>query len=102
MATKIYTKEFKRVLPTLFKVKAAFRRAYGGELQVTDGVTDSAKFMTLKTTSTDVVIQNYSTDANVGFGTGTGKTSRFGERKEIKSVGTDVSYEGTLAIKLSS
>ena len=52
----------------------------------------------MKTSDTDVVIQEYSIDANVGFGTGTGNSSRFGERKEVKSVDTTVAYDGLLAI----
>lgn len=73
-------------------------RAFGGVLQVKDGVTENDTFMELKVSDTDVVIQNYSTDANVGFGTGTGNTSRFGQRKEVKSVNKQVSYDAPLAI----
>ncbi|MFP9055330.1 capsid protein, partial [Enterococcus faecalis] len=51
-----------------------------------------------KISDTDVVIQEYSTDANVGFGTGTGSTSRFGVRKEVKSVYKNVPYEAPLSI----
>lgn len=98
MAIKYYTKQYAGILPNLFAKKAAFLRAFGGTLQVKDGISQKDTFMELKTTDTDVVIQEYSTDANVGFGTGTGSTSRFGERKEVKSVDVEVGYEAPLAI----
>ncbi|OPX53982.1 capsid protein, partial [Oceanospirillum multiglobuliferum] len=71
---------------------------FGGALQVKDGISQKDTFMELKTSDTDVVIQAYSTDPNVGFGTGTGNTSRFGPRKEVKSVDVEVGYEAPLAI----
>lgn len=98
MAIKLYTKEFSGQLQDIFEKKTYFMPAFGGALQVKDGVKDSENFLHLKTSDTDVVIQNYSTDANVGFGTGTGKSTRFGDRKEIKSVDTQVPYEKPLAI----
>ena len=98
MAIKYFTKQYAGMLPDLFAKKAAFLRAFGGVLQVKDGVTENDTFMELKVSDTDVVIQNYSTDANVGFGTGTGNTSRFGQRKEVKSVNKQVSYDAPLAI----
>ena len=98
MAIKYFTKQYAGMLPDLFAKKAAFLRAFGGVLQVKDGVTENDTFMELKVSDTDVVIQAYSTDANVGFGTGTGNTSRFGPRKEVKSVNKQVSYDAPLAI----
>lgn len=98
MAIKIYTKEYAGMLQDIFEKKAYFMRAFGGALQTKDRVKDNENFLELKTSDTDVVIQAYSTDANVGFGTGTGKSIRFGERKEIKSVDTQVPYEAPLAI----
>lgn len=98
MAIKYYTKQYAGILPNLFAKKAAFLRAFGGTLQVKDGISQKDTFMEMKTTDTDVVIQEYSTDANVGFGTGTGNSSRFGERKEVKSVDVEVEYEAPLAI----
>lgn len=98
MAIKIYTKEYAGMLQDIFEKKAYFMRAFGGALQTKDGVKDNENFLELKTSDTDVVIQTYSTDANVGFGTGTGNTTRFGARKEIKSVDTQVPYEAPMAI----
>lgn len=98
MTIKYFTKQYAGMLPDLFAKKSAFLRAFGGVLQVKDGVNENDTFMELKVSDTDVVIQNYSTDANVGFGTGTGNTSRFGPRKEVKSVNKQVSYDAPLAI----
>lgn len=98
MTIKYYSKQLAGVLPTLFEKKTAFLRSFGGVIQIKEGAESNKDFMTLKTTDTDVVIQKYSTDPNVGFGTGTGKTNRFGERKEVKSVDTTVPYEAPLAI----
>lgn len=98
MAIKYFTKQYAGMLPDLFAKKSAFLRAFGGVLQVKDGVNENDTFMELKVSDTDVVIQAYSTDANVGFGTGTGNTSRFGPRKEVKSVNKQVSYDAPLAI----
>ncbi|MCK0852573.1 hypothetical protein MXX92_25975, partial [Escherichia coli] len=67
-------------------------------LQTKDGVSQNDTFLDLKVTDTDVVIQAYSTDENVGFGTGTGSSSRFGKRKEVKSVNKQVKYEAPLSI----
>lgn len=98
MAIKYYTKEFAGQLPDLFKSKTPFLRVFGGALQVKADAEYNDKFMDLKTTDTDVTIQSYSTGANVGFGTGTGNTNRFGTRKEIKSVDTTVAWESPLSI----
>ncbi|AMQ65701.1 major head protein [Streptococcus phage 9871] len=98
MTIKYFTKQYAGMLPDLFAKKSAFLRAFGGVLQVKDGITENDTFMELKVSDTDVVIQNYSTDANVGFGTGTGNTSRFGQRKEVKSVNKQVKYDAPLAI----
>lgn len=98
MATKIYTKEYAGMFANIFAKRARFLRSFGGQIQIKDGVKNTDNFLQLKTTEAEVLIQAYSTDVNVGFGTGTGSTSRFGPRKEIKAVETDVPYEAPLAI----
>lgn len=98
MAIKIYTKQYVGLLQNVFKTKQHFMRTFGGALQTKDGITNKDKFMTLKVSDTDVTVQSYSTDGNVGFSTGTGKSSRFGDRKEIISTDMDVPYEAPLAI----
>ena len=98
MAIKLYTKQYAGIVPDLFESRTHFLRSFGGTVQVHADAEYNDKFLTLKTTDTDVTIQAYSTDANVGFGTGTGNTSRFGPRHEVKSVDTTVAWETPLAI----
>lgn len=97
MAMKIWTTQYAGILPDLFRSQSFFLRAFGG-LQTLTNVEPDENFLRLKVSDTDVVIQNYSTDANVGFGTGTGSTSRFGTRKEVKSIDVQVPFDTPLAI----
>lgn len=99
MAEKEYAKQFMGILPNLFTSETFFLRAFGGKLQVKDGVKETDTFMELKVSDTaDVTLQEYSTDPNVAFGTGTGNSNRFGPRKEIKSINKQVGYDAPLAI----
>lgn len=98
MAIKLYTKQYAGMLPNLFSKKSHFLKSFGGTVQVKDGVSENDTFLNLKTSDTDVVIQAYSTDAAIGFGAGTANTSRFGERKEVKSIDSTIPYEAPLAI----
>lgn len=98
MAIKMYTKQYAGFLKDVFKKKQHFLNTFGGQLQVKDGITNKDKFMTLKISDTDVVIQKYDMGENVAFGTGTGNSNRFGNRKEVKSIDMDVEYEAPLAI----
>lgn len=98
MAIKKYTKQYAGILPDLFESRTHFLRSFGGTVQVHSDAEYNDKFLTLKTSDTDVTIQAYDTGANVAFGTGTGSTSRFGERHEVKSVDTTVEWETPLAI----
>ncbi|WP_288395058.1 capsid protein [uncultured Vagococcus sp.] len=99
MAEKEYAKQFMGILPNLFTSETFFLRAFGGKLQVKDGVKETDTFMELKVSdAADVTLQEYSTDPNVAFGTGTSNSSRFGPRKEIKSIDKQVGYEAPLAI----
>lgn len=98
MAIKIFTKQYAGLLEDVFEKKQLFLNTFGGKLQVQDGITNKDTFIDLKISDTDVVIQNYDTGENVAFGTGTGTTNRFGQRKEIKSVDKQVPYEEPLAI----
>jgi len=98
MAIKVFTREYAGLLQDIFEKKQLFLRTFGGSLQVKDGITNKDTFIDLKISDTDVVVQQYDTGENVAFGTGTGNSSRFGERKEIKSVDVQVEYEAPLAI----
>lgn len=98
MAIKYFTKQYAGILPSLFETKTPFLRVFGGTLQVKADAEYNENFMDLKITDTDVTIQAYSTDAATAFGAGTGKSNRFGERKEVKSVDATVKWEAPLAI----
>lgn len=98
MAIKIFTKQYAGLLANVFEKKQNFLNTFGGKLQVQDGITNKDSFIDLKISDTDVVIQKYDMGENVAFGTGTGTSNRFGQRKEIKSVDKQVPYEEPLAI----
>lgn len=98
MAIKIFTKEYAGLLADVFEKKQHFLRTFGGKLQVVDGIKNKDTFIDLKVSDTDVVVQKYDVGENVAFGTGTGTSNRFGQRKEIKSVDKQVPYEEPLAI----
>lgn len=98
MAIKLYTKQYAGMLQDIFESKSAFLRAFGGEIQTIEGAEADSNFLNLKISDTDVVIQNYNTGENVGFGTGTGTSNRFGPRKEVKSVDLQVPFDTPLAI----
>ena len=98
MAIKLYTKQYAGMVPDLFESRTHFLRSFGGTVQVHADAEYNDKFLTLKTTDTDVTIQAYDTGADVAFGTGTGNSSRFGPRHEVKSVDTTVEWETPLAI----
>lgn len=98
MATKIYTKEYAGQLEEIFESSSKFLRAFGGEIQTILGAEYNNKFLELKVSDTESVIQEYNTDANVAFGTGTGNSNRFGPRREVKSVDVQVEFDTPLAI----
>lgn len=88
-----YQKEFKKLLQAVFKKQSYFADFFGGGLEALDGVQDNKTAFSVKTSDIPVVIGNgYNKDANTAFGTGTGNSNRFGERKEIVYTDTDVPY----------
>lgn len=98
MAIKLYTQQYAGMLPNIFEAKSAYLRVFGGSIQTIQGAEADEDFLKLKISDTDVVIQDYSTDENVAFGTGTGNSNRFGPRKEVKSVDLQVPFDTPLAI----
>lgn len=98
MAVKYYTKQYAGMLGKIYGSRSHFLRSFGGSLQVKDGISQKDTFMDLKITNTDVTLQSYSTGENTAFGTGTGSSNRFGERKEIISTDASVQYDEPLAI----
>ena len=98
MSTKIYTKNYMAMLAKITESRSRFLRSFGVQIQIYDGVADSDTLLHLKVNNTKAVIKNYDKGENVGFGTGTGSTNRFGQRLEIKSIDLTVPYEAPIAI----
>lgn len=98
MSTKIYTKNYIAMLAKITESRSRFLRSFGGQIQIYDGVADSDTMLHLKVNNTKAVIKKYDKGENVGFGTGTGSTNRFGQRLEIKSIDLTVPYEAPIAI----
>lgn len=97
MTIKTYKKEVAGVIPGIFSKRANFLRSFGTDLQVvTEKNEGGDDFLTLKIDDSEVVIGEYSKDPNVGMGTGTSKSSRFGELNEIKSINKSVPYDNVL------
>lgn len=92
-AVRSYQKQFKELLQAVYRKQAYFAEFFGGGLEALDGVTHNKTAFSIKTSDIPVVIgTEYNKDANVGFETGTGNSSRFGPRKEIIYTDTDVPY----------
>ena len=88
-----YQKDFKKLLQVVFKKQAFFADFFGGGIEALDGVQHNKTAFSVKTSDIPVVVgTGYNKDANTAFGTGTGKTSRFGDRTEIIYTDTDVDY----------
>lgn len=94
LAVRSYQKQFKELLQAVYQKQAYFSEFFGGGLEALDGVTHNKTAFSIKTSDIPVVIgTEYNKDPNVGFGTGTSKSSRFGERQEIIYTDTDVPYD---------
>lgn len=92
-----YELQFKETYPTIFEKLAYLRGAFGGTVEIVDGVSNNENMFTIKTKIDSVVLGDYNTDANTGMGTGTAKSSRFGNIHENKWKNTQVPYTGTYA-----
>lgn len=92
-SARSYSKDFKELLQAVFGGMSYFGDFFGGELEAIDGITNNKVAFTVKTSDIPVVVgTDYSKDANTAFGTGTGKSSRFGNRTEVVYTDTDVPY----------
>lgn len=94
---KIYTPQYKSLLAAVINATEAFA-AFQAPVQTLDGITHNSLAFSVKASATPVVIGKYSTDANVGFGTGTGSSSRFGDRTEVVYGDIDVPYDYDFSI----
>lgn len=92
-SVRSYTKEFKDFIEAVFGARAYFRDFFvNDEIEALDGVSNGATAFSVKTSDIPVVVGEYSKDANTGMGTGTGKSSRFGNRTEVIYKDIDVPY----------
>lgn len=93
LAAKSYQLAFKNLLQAVFKKQAYFADFFGGEIEALDGVQENETAFYVKTSDIPCVFgDGYNKDENVAFGTGTGKSSRFGERTEVIYSNTPVNY----------
>lgn len=93
LAARSYQLDFKAMLPAVYNHQAYFADFFLGGIEALDGVQNNDEAFRVKTSDLPVVVgAAYDTGANVGFGTGTSKSSRFGERKEIIYTNTTVPY----------
>lgn len=93
-----YGLEFSELITAIFEKRSYFRDFFGGTIETLDGVSNGAKAFTIKTSDIPVVVNQYDTTATTAFGTGTGNSTRFGQRTEIIYVNTDVEYTWNWAI----
>lgn len=91
LPVRVYSKQFLQLLSTVYQSQSVFMPTFGA-LQALDGISNNAVAFSVKTNSMAVVVGEYSTDANTAFGTGTSKSSRFGNMKEVIYTDTDVPY----------
>ncbi len=97
LPVRVYSKQFLQLLSTVYQAQSVFMPTFGA-LQALDGISNNSVAFSVKTNDMAVVVGEYSTDANTAFGTGTAKSSRFGEMKEVIYADTDVPYTAGWAI----
>ncbi len=92
-AARSYQKEFKELLKAVFKKQSYFADFFGGDLEALDGVKENETAFYVKTSDIPVVVGSaYDKGENVAFGTGTGSSSRFGNRTEVIYTDMPVKY----------
>ena len=92
-AARSYQPQFKELLQAVFSAQSYFRDFFGGGIEALDGVQHNENAFYVKTSDIPVVVGSaYNKGENVGFGTGTGSSTRFGERTEIIYTDTPVPY----------
>lgn len=88
-----YQLDFKKMLQAVFKKQSYFADFFGGGIEALDGVQNNETAFYVKTSDIPVVVgTGYDKGAAVAFGTGTGKSSRFGDRTEVIYTNTPVNY----------
>ena len=104
MPVRMFSKQFMGLMAAVFAVQAHFRDIFAGDIETIDGISETATAFSIKTADIETAIgegavsdagaytNGYSTGANVAFGTGTGNSTRFGQRTEIIYKNLDVPY----------
>lgn len=93
LPVKSYQLEFKNLLQAVFGKMSYFSDFFGGGIEALDGVRENETAFYVKTSGIPVVVgTGYDKTATKGFKTGTGNSSRFGERTEIIYTNTPVDY----------
>ncbi len=92
LARRTYQLEFKNMIEAVYRTQAHYGDFFGGGILTVDGVENNENAFYVKTSDIPVVVGEYDTGANVAFGTGTGNSTRFGERTEIIYENTPVPY----------
>lgn len=92
-AVRSYQPQFKELLQAVFRKRSVFADFFNGGIEALDGVQHNENAFYVKTSDIPVVVgTEYNKGANVGFGTGTSNSTRFGERKEVIYTDTPVPY----------
>ena len=99
-AARSYMPQFKELLQAVYEAQSYFGDFFAGGLEVIDGIQHKDTAFSVKTCDVPCVIttgdlgnnEAYSTGANVAFGSGTGKSTRFGERTEVIYDDIDAPY----------
>lgn len=99
---RVYTKDFKNLLQAVFKKQSFFADFFGGGIEALDGIQHKDTAFSLKTSDIACVVRTgtvgqsgtpaYNEGENIAFGSGTGNSTRFGERTEIIYTDIDVPY----------
>lgn len=93
LPARSYQLEFKQLLQAVFRKQSYFADFFGGEIEALDSVRENATAFYVKTSDIPVVVgTSYKKDANTAFGTGTGNSSRFGNRTEVIYSDIPVNY----------
>ena len=93
LLVKSYQLEFKNLLQAVFGKMSYFSDFFGGGIEALDGVRENETAFYVKTSDIPVVVgTGYDKTAAKAFKTGTGNSSRFGERTEIIYTNTPVNY----------
>lgn len=95
-AVRVFREQQINILQTVFNKRSYFARAMR-KLQV-NGIENNEYAFRLKVNNQQLAFTTYNTGPNVGFGTGTSNSSRFGNRTEIKYTTLDVPFQWTNAL----